>query len=104
MKKTPASHWRARAGNKVTKGIVRQVLSAHPERYMRRYLRQFVPGLVTLKSAVQKMTVAGGVRLMHGPACPTGRRIRLVRRVRREAHEDWARRLVAKASSARART
>jgi hypothetical protein len=29
----------------VTKCIVRQVLSAHPERYMRWYLRQFVPGL-----------------------------------------------------------
>ena len=24
---------------------LRQVLSSHPERYMRRYLRQFVPGL-----------------------------------------------------------
>jgi hypothetical protein len=30
---------------KVTKCIVRQVLSAYPERYMPQYLWQFVPGL-----------------------------------------------------------
>jgi hypothetical protein len=39
MKKTQGSHGRARAGNKVIKCIVRQVLSAHPERYMPWYLR-----------------------------------------------------------------
>ena len=40
--------------NKLTESIVRQVLSSHPERFMRWYLRQFVPGIFAVRSAYRR--------------------------------------------------